>query len=88
MGSNWDFQQPTLRDYHFIMDNLKKKLSGWKTNFLNIAGRKILVKTSLNRIPMHIMYYFKLPLGITKKIDKIQRNFVWGTTDVKRNEKK
>lgn len=30
------------------------------------------------------MQYIKLPITITKSIDKIQRNFIWGTT----NEKK
>ncbi|KAK4707096.1 hypothetical protein R3W88_033345 [Solanum pinnatisectum] len=63
---------------------MQQKLAGWKTKFLNIAGRAILAKACLNNIPTHIMQYIHLPKEITKKIDQIQRNFIWGTTSAKR----
>lgn len=68
----------------FIIENLKTKLAGWKTKFLNIVGRTTLAKACLNSIPTHIMHYSKLPAGITKTIDKTKLNFIWGTTDVKK----
>lgn len=74
----------TLSDYQFIIDNLSQKLAGWKSKLLNIAGRTTLAMACLNNIPMHIMQYVKLPTTITKKIDQIQRNFIWGSTRDKR----
>lgn len=76
--------KPNNRDYQFILHNLKKKLAGWKTRFMNIAGRTTLAKAYLNSIPTHIMQYNRLTGVIEKSIDKIQRNFIWGTTDVKK----
>jgi len=74
----------TSHDYQFIIDNMQSKLAGWKTKFLNMAGRTTLAKACLSNIPTHIMQTTKLPSNIIKKIDQLQRNFIWGTT----NEKK
>lgn len=46
-------KKPTLKDFQYIIDKLKNKLSGWKTRFLNIRGRSILAKTTLNNILNH-----------------------------------
>uniref|UniRef100_M1CTG1 Reverse transcriptase n=1 Tax=Solanum tuberosum TaxID=4113 RepID=M1CTG1_SOLTU len=59
-------------------------MAGWKTKFLNLAGRTTPAKAVLNSIPTHVMQLHKLPSTVTNRIDKIQRNFIWGTTDVKR----
>ncbi|KAF3627037.1 hypothetical protein FXO37_30068 [Capsicum annuum] len=72
---------PNKADFGYTIDNLKKRLSGWKIKFLNIDGRTTLVKSCLNNIPTHVMHYLKIPASVTKEIDRIQRNFVWGTTD-------
>lgn len=71
-------------DFKEIMGNLQSKLSGWKMKFLNIAGRTTLVKSSLSHMATHLMNYIKLPSYVTNHLDKLQRNFIWGTTDVKR----
>nr|XP_016507519.1 PREDICTED: uncharacterized protein LOC107825207 [Nicotiana tabacum] len=55
-------------------------MAGWKTKYLNMAGRTVLAKTSLNNISSHVMQYINLPTKITNQIDRIQRNFLWGTT--------
>lgn len=59
-------------------------MAGWKTKFLNLAGRTTLAKAVLNSIHTHVMQLHKLPSTVTNRIDKIQRNFIWGTTNVKR----
>lgn len=60
---------------------MHKKLSSWKENFLNIAGRTTLATSTLNAIPSHAMQYTLLPAKILKQINRIQRNFIWGTTN-------
>lgn len=77
-------KKPLNSDFNFIIDNLRKKMAGWKTKFLNLAGRTTLVKACLNSIPTYVMTYVKLPKHITKKIYQIQCNFIWGTTSEKR----
>ncbi|OIT02668.1 putative ribonuclease h protein, partial [Nicotiana attenuata] len=49
-----------------------------------MAGRTVLAKSTLNSIPRHVMQYIFLPTKVTKQIDKLQRNFIWGTTPEKR----
>lgn len=39
-------KKPTNTDFQFIIDNLNSRLVGWKTNFLNMAGRTTLKKSS------------------------------------------
>lgn len=77
-------KKPTLKDFQYIIDKLRNKLSGWKTRFLNIAGRSILAKTTLNNILNHTIQYITLLGQIHKKIHQIQRNCIWETTDSKR----
>nr|XP_033516803.1 uncharacterized protein LOC117281097 [Nicotiana tomentosiformis] len=49
-----------------------------------MAGRTTLAKSSLGSILSHVMQYIKLPAQVCSKIDRIQRNFIWGTTPIKR----
>ena len=35
-------------DFDFILDRMKQKLAGWKANLLSMAGRAILIQSSLN----------------------------------------
>ncbi|KAG5628011.1 hypothetical protein H5410_013229 [Solanum commersonii] len=66
------------------MDNLQAKLSSWKVKFLNMAGRTTLAKSSLSHMANHIMQYIKLLPNINNHIDRVQQNFIWGTTNEKR----
>lgn len=43
-------------------------------------GRLTLVKSNLNVIPVYTMQYFTLPASMCNIIDKIQRDFLWGST--------
>ncbi|OIT27443.1 putative ribonuclease h protein, partial [Nicotiana attenuata] len=49
-----------------------------------MASRTVLIKATLSSIPSHVMQFITLPIKITKEIDRIQRNFLWGTTQEKR----
>lgn len=73
-------KRPTNKNFQFIIDNMNKKLTAWKTKFLNIVGRTTLAKASLGSILSHVMQYIKLSSHIANQIDRIQRNFLWGTT--------
>lgn len=73
-------KRSSAKDFQFIIDNLQSKLAGWKKQFLNITGRTTLAKASLSSIPNHVMQFTKLPSSILKKIDQIQRNFIWGSS--------
>lgn len=59
---------------------MHKRLGRWKTKMLSIPGRLILTKSTLSSIFSHVMQLIKLPRKISKIINQIERNFVWGST--------
>lgn len=76
MGVPISHESVSKNNYHFIINNMQTKLSGWKTTFLNIARRTTLAKSCLNNIPTYIMHIIKLPKRMTNKIDQIPHNFI------------
>lgn len=74
-------KNPKAADYQFIIAQMRGRLSSWKINFLNIAGRTTLALSTLNFIPNHAMQYTILSARIQKQIDRIQKNFIWGSTN-------
>nr|XP_023898592.1 uncharacterized protein LOC112010482 [Quercus suber] len=68
-------------DFDFVLDRVKKKLAGWKANLLSMAGRVVLIQASSSTIPSYVMQYASLPNKILNGIDRVNRNFLWGTTD-------
>ncbi|KAF3626028.1 hypothetical protein FXO38_29486 [Capsicum annuum] len=72
--------QPRAKDFQYIIDNMENKLANWKTNFLTPMGRLTLIRSTLNAIPAYTMQYFSLPASTCQTIDKIQKDFLWGST--------
>ena len=62
------------------MDRIKQKLSGWKVNLLSMAGRTVLIQSSLSTIPNYNMQCAYLPSKVLDGIDRISKNFLWGST--------
>ena len=70
--------------YNFVVDRLISKLAGWKSKLLSFAGRTVLVNSVMTAIPNYVMQGIALPTHLCSKIDKINRDFIWGSTEEKR----
>ena len=71
--------------YLDLLHKFSKRLEGWASRFLSIAGRLTLLNSILSSLPVHFMSVLKLPEWVILKIDKIRRNFLWhGVTDQKK----
>ena len=68
-------------DFNFVLDRVKKNLAGWKANLLSMAGRLVLIQASTLAIPSYVMQNSVLPNKILNGIDRVNRNFLWGSTD-------
>ncbi|MDV3201046.1 MAG: reverse transcriptase domain-containing protein [Sweet potato little leaf phytoplasma] len=80
-----DHGQSRKKDrYKPILENLHSKLVGWKTNCLSMAGRILLAKTVMGPVANHIMQHSTIPKGICDEIEKLERNFIWGSTSEQR----
>lgn len=69
---------------NFIVERVMTILAGWKIQFLSFARRLVLVKSTMAAIPNCVMQGRVLPVHIYEKLDKVNRDFLWGTTNEKR----
>lgn len=75
----------TPQEFGFILDRIQRKLEGWKANLLSFAGRTILTKSVTSTIPNYVMQCTTLPAKILQGVDRLSRNFLWGSI---KNKKK
>ena len=66
--------------YDFLVEKVRTKLAGWKARTFSMAGHCTLINSITSAIPTHVMQCCLLPTFITKELDKLNRNFLWGDT--------
>lgn len=66
--------------YSFIIDKVKKRLTGWKAKTLSMAGRVTLAQSCIMSIPNYVMQSNCLPASICDEVEQLCRNFIWGST--------
>lgn len=64
-----------------ILDRIRLKLAGWKANSLSFAGRYTLAQAVLSAIPYYTMQTTLLPNGVILAIEKMIRDFLWGSKE-------
>ena len=77
-------KRPAKKHFQNIVGKLENKLSLWKANSLSKAGRALLISSTLQSIPRYFMQGLHFPKSITKKMDSISANFLWGNKDKKK----
>lgn len=53
-------------------------MSGWKASVLSLAGRATLIQAVTSTIPVYTMQTVDFPKNICDKINRLNRNFLWG----------
>ncbi|GMI82239.1 hypothetical protein HRI_001893200 [Hibiscus trionum] len=74
----------TYTDFNFILDKMKAKLNGWASRTLSLAGRVTLAKSVLAAILVYFMQTCSLPKRVCSEIEKILRQFIWGSSSTAR----
>ncbi|XP_062075318.1 uncharacterized protein LOC133779363 [Humulus lupulus] len=75
-------------DCAIIITKIQQKLHTWASRHLSFAGRAQLVNSVLLSIRSFWMSIFMLPKSVTKEIDRLCRNFLWGVKDSNSNRSK
>ena len=68
----------TKQTYSYLVENMQKRLAGWKTGNLSLAGRITLCKAVLATIPLCPMQAAAIPKQTCREIEKVCRRFIWG----------
>uniref|UniRef100_A0A803PIZ4 Reverse transcriptase n=1 Tax=Cannabis sativa TaxID=3483 RepID=A0A803PIZ4_CANSA len=76
------FSKSKSRDFNYVLENIKARLSGWRSRLLSQAGRTTLIKSVISSIPVYTMSTFLLPKSICEAMDSVVRKFWWvGSSD-------
>jgi hypothetical protein len=53
-------------------------MAGWKKLHLSKGGWLTLIKSTLSNLPTYYLSLLLVPMSVAKRIEKIQRDFLWG----------
>jgi hypothetical protein len=70
------YRDPSI--WNTVIEKMESKLAGWKQMYLSKGGRLTLIKSTLSNIPTYYLSLFQIPVRVAKRIEKIQRDFLWG----------
>lgn len=74
----------TNREWKSIEDRFEKKLSYWKGKLMSYGGLLILINSVLMSMPMFLLSFFKVPVGVRKRLDFYRSRFFWQSDELKR----
>ena len=58
---------------------MERRLVGWKRLYLSKGGRVTLIKSTLSNLPTYFLSLFPIPANVANRIERLQRNFLWGS---------
>ena len=64
-----------------IIEKMEKMLFGWKRLYLSKGGKLTLLKSTLSSLPTYFLSLFTIPQAVAARIERIQRNFIWGASE-------
>ena len=70
------YKSPSI--WNPILEKIQQKLVGWKKLYLSKGGRLTLLKSTLSSLPTYFLSLFTIPTHVANKIEKLQRDFLWG----------
>ena len=72
------------QDFRFIIERIQKRFTGWKVNLLSFAGQLVLTQSVITTVPNYAMQSIALPTKVLSNVEKLSRNFLWGSTENKK----
>ena len=73
------------KEWKCIEDRFEKKLSCWKGKLMSYGGRLVLINSVLTSLPMFLLYFFEIPVGVRKRLDFYRSRFFGKVVRIRRN---
>ena len=61
-----------------VEERFQKRLAMWKRQYISKGGRLTLIRSTLSSMPIYFMSLFCLLRKVRLRLEKIQRDFLWG----------
>ena len=61
-----------------VEERFRRRLAMWKRQYISKGGRLTLIRSTLSSMPIYFMSPFYLPRKVRLRLEKIQRDFLWG----------
>ena len=61
-----------------VEERMRKRLALWKRQFISKGGRITLIRSTLASMPIYLMSLLRMPKVVRLRLEKIQRDFLWG----------
>ncbi|KAJ9696951.1 hypothetical protein PVL29_008942 [Vitis rotundifolia] len=65
-----------------VEERFRRRLAMWKRQYISKGGRLTLIRSTLSSMPIYFMSLFHLPRKVKLRLEKIQRDFLWGGGDL------
>ncbi|RVW98823.1 LINE-1 reverse transcriptase-like [Vitis vinifera] len=67
-----------------VEEKVRRRLAWWKRQYISKGGRITLIRSTLASMPIYHMSLFRMPKSVARRLDKVQRDFLWGGGSVER----
>ncbi|KAJ9692984.1 hypothetical protein PVL29_011901 [Vitis rotundifolia] len=61
-----------------VEERMRRRLAQWKRHYISKGGRITLIKSTLASMPTYHLSLFRMPKNVAKRLERIQRDFLWG----------
>ena len=61
-----------------VEEKMRRRLALWKSQYILKGGRITLIKSSMVSMPVYQMSLFRMPISVARRLEKLQRDSLWG----------
>ena len=67
-----------------VEERVRRRLALWKRQHISKGGRITFIKSTMASMPLYQMSLFRMPKVVARRLEKLQRDFLWGGGNLER----
>ena len=72
------------KEWKPVEDIFERKLASWAAKMLSYGDRLVLINSVLTSLSMFLLSFFRIPVGVRKRLDYFRSRFFWQSDQHKR----